>query len=301
VVPGGRALRHLLARPRRLAKDALALAAIALVRPVRDAWRTLRGTHPVRIFTFHRVTDVTRDQISISPEAFRQRVAYVARHHDVVDLETALGAIERRQPLRRPLAAITFDDGYRSVFDHARPILAERGFSACCFVATGLIGTGERFAHDAASPVRAMLEVMDWSELAALRSLGWNIGAHTATHRRLSACRPDDYPREIVAPLAELRGRLGLEQVAIAYPYGGRSDIDAPALEAIAKAGYRACLSNYGGENFPGDALFDVKRLHIGGTHHDPLTWRARVHGIDLAVLRRRVPRLRPRAAAGVT
>jgi peptidoglycan/xylan/chitin deacetylase (PgdA/CDA1 family) len=296
---GGRALRHLLARPRRVAKDLLALAAIGLFRPLRDALRTLRGTHPVRIFTFHRVTELTRDRISISPEAFRRRVAYVARHHDVVDLETALGAIERKQPLHRPLAAITFDDGYRSVFEQARPILAERGLSACCFVVTGLIGTGERFAHDAASPVRAMLEVMDWPDLAALRSLGWSIGAHTATHRRLSACPPDEYPREIAAPLAELRGRLGLEQVAIAYPYGGRGDIDAPALEAIAKAGYRACLSNYGGENFPGGALLDVKRFDIGGTHHDPLTWRARVHGIDLGVLRRRAPRLLPHRAAG--
>jgi peptidoglycan/xylan/chitin deacetylase (PgdA/CDA1 family) len=269
----------------------LALAAIGAYRPIRDMVRTLRGTHAVRIFTFHRVTDLCRDKTSISPEAFRSRVEYIARYHDVVDLQTALRAIERKQPLRRPLAAITFDDGYRSVFDHARPILSERALVACCFASTGLIGTDKRFAHDAASPVRPLLEVMDWAELATLRSLGWGIGSHTATHRRLSACSPDEYPSEIAAPLAELRDRLGLEQVAIAYPYGGREDIDTSARKAIVDAGYCACLSNYGGENFSGDALFDVKRFDLGGTH-EPLSWRARVHGIDLGLVRRWRPRL---------
>jgi peptidoglycan/xylan/chitin deacetylase (PgdA/CDA1 family) len=284
-----------LSRPRRLAKDVLALAVIGVFRPIRDMVRTVRGTHPVRVFTFHRVTDLCRDKISISPEAFRRRIAYIARHHDVVDLETALGAIERKQPLHRPLAAITFDDAYRSVFDYARPILAERGLTACCFAATGLVGTDRRFAHDADSPLRPLLEVMDWTELAALRALGWDIGAHTATHQRLSACPPHEYPGEIAAPLAALRDRLGLEHVAIAYPYGGRTDIDGPALDAIVRAGYRACLSNYGGENFSGDGLFDVKRFNIGGAH-EPLAWRTRVHGIDLGPLRQWRPRLPVRA-----
>jgi peptidoglycan/xylan/chitin deacetylase (PgdA/CDA1 family) len=286
--------------PRRLAKDALTLVAIGVFRPIRDLVRTIRGTHPVRVFTFHRVTDLCRDTISIPPKAFRERLEYVARHHDVVDLETALVALERKQRLRRPLAVITFDDGYRSVFDHARPILVDRALPACCFVTTGLVGTDGRFAHDAASPVRSSLQVMDWTQLVALRSLGWSIGAHTATHKRLSQCPPEEYPQEIVAPLAELRDRLGVERVAIAYPYGRRTDIDGRALDAIVRAGYRACLSNYGGENFAGDGLFDVRRFDIGGAH-EPLAWRARVHGIDLAGLRGWVPSLAPAARTVTT
>lgn len=284
-------------RPRRLLKDALNLLGLGVLRPLRDAWRTLRRRHPVRIFTFHRVTDLTRDTISVPPDAFRERIAYVARHHDVVDIGTALAAIRTGRRLRRPLAAITFDDGYRSVFQHARAILAERGVPACCFVATDVVGTDRRFAHDASSPVRDALDVMDWTELAALHSSGWGIGAHTATHRRLSECAPEEYRRELDAPLAELRKRLGLTDVDIAYPYGGPRDINARALEAITRAGYRACLSNFGGENFPGAALMSVKRFDIGGSHHDPLTWRARAHGLDLRALRRWLRRRGARTA----
>jgi peptidoglycan/xylan/chitin deacetylase (PgdA/CDA1 family) len=272
---------------RRLAKNALMLVLLGVFRPLRDLIRTLRRTHPVRMFTFHRVTDVCRDKITVSPTAFRERVAYIARHHDVVDLETALETIERKRRLRRPLAAITFDDAYRSVYEHARPVLSDRRLPASCFATTDLVGTDRRFAHDASSPVRQFLAVMDWSQLAELRASGWSIGAHTATHRRLSACGPDDYAREIVAPLVELRDRLGLAEVAIAYPYGGRTDINASAREAIIRAGYRACLGNYGGENFPGDGLFDLKRFNIGG-EMETLAWRARVHGIDLGALRPR-------------
>ena len=270
---------------RRVAKDVATLAALVTFRPVRDALRTARGAHPVRVFTFHRVMDLCRDPISLSPEEFRERVAYIARNHDVVDLDRALRAIGRREKLRRPLAVITFDDAYRSVFEQARPILAEGGLTACCFAPTRLVGTDLRFAHDAASPVRDRLEVMSWAELEALRSSGWSIGAHTATHRRLSDCRSEEYEAEIREPLQVLRDRLGLGEVSIAYPYGGPADIDGASLAAVMEAGYTAGLSNYGGENFPGDALFDIKRYNIGGTL-EPLVWRARVHGIELGALR---------------
>lgn len=272
-------------RVRRLAKSGAMLAAIGLARPIRDWWRTMRRTHPVRVFTFHRVTDVCRDKITITPAEFRERVDYIARHHDVVDLGTALRALEEKRPLRRPLAVITFDDAYRSVFEWARPILAERALTASCFAATDLIGTDKRFEHDAASPVRHLLGVMDWNELSALRASGWSIGAHTATHQRLSVCSADAYAAEIDAPLATLRERLGVNDVAIAYPFGGRTDINAQALTAIERAGYRACFSNYGGENFPDDSLIELKRFNIGG-EMEPLAWRARVHGIDLGAWR---------------
>ena len=272
---------NVVARLRRLAKAAVLAVAIGLFRPIRDRWRTLRRRHPVRVFTFQRVTAICRDKVTVTPDGFRERIEYIARHHDVVDLDTALRAIEENRPLRRPLAVITFDDGYQSVFEHARPTLAERGLPASCFVATGYVGTDKRFAHDAASPVRQSLSVMGWTDLGALHASGWTIGAHTATHQRLSACSAEAYATEIDAPLATLRDRLGLEEVAIAYPFGGRADINARARSAVHDAGYRACFSNYGGENFPGDPLLELKRFNIGGDM-DSLAWRARVHGIDL-------------------
>ena len=49
---------------------------------------------------------------------------------------------------RRPLAAVTFDDGYRDVYDVALPVLARKGIPAAVFVVTDLVGTGRAQVHD---------------------------------------------------------------------------------------------------------------------------------------------------------
>jgi len=267
--------------PRALAKRAGLLTTLWLVRPLRDLWRTATGRHPVRVFSFHRITHLSRDAVTISPENFSRQIAYVWRYHDVVTMEQALELIANRRRLRRPAAVLTFDDAYRSLYDVARPLLAERRVPACCFVSTEVVGPGRRFDHDADSPVRAHLEVMTWSHLRQLREEGWSIGGHGASHRRLADCDDRTLQHEIVGPLAILRDCLGIERPPLAYPFGGPDDLSPAARSLARESGYRACFSNFGGENFPGDDLFGLKRISLGGDHAE-IVWMNRTHGIDL-------------------
>jgi len=48
----------------------------------------------------------------------------------------------------KPLAAITFDDGYADFFWHAFPILQRKGIPSALFVVTDLVSTRELQAHD---------------------------------------------------------------------------------------------------------------------------------------------------------
>lgn len=279
--------------PRRLVKLASYLSMFYLFRPLRDLWRGVTGRHPVRVFTFHRISHLCRDGMTISPENLRRQIAYLRRHHDVVTIEQALELIANRARLRRPVAVLTFDDAYRSVYDVARPLLADLGLPACCFVSSDVVGPGRGFAHDASSPVRRYLEVMTWPQLRELRAGGWSIGGHSASHRRLSECDRHTLEQEIVGPLAVLRERLGIERPPLAYPFGGADDLSPAAWSIARMSGYRACFSNFGGENFPGDDLFRLKRIEIGGDH-PTITWMCRVHGIDLGRWRSVWDRARP-------
>ncbi len=268
-------------RARHAIKATATLLALGVVAPVRDALRSVRRRQPVRIFTFHRVSDLCRDGMTVSPAEFRRQVVYIARRHDVRTLAACVDALESGARLRRPLAAITFDDAYRSVYDHALPIMRELGVPATVFVTTELVGSDARFAHDVNSPVRRHLEVMSWDELRRLRDLGWEIGGHSASHRRLSVCDEATLEYELRAPLEALRTHLQVARPSMAYPFGGRADAT-PATMARARAlGYRACCSDYGGENFPDDDPFHLLRFEIGGDHA-PLAWRCRARGIAL-------------------
>jgi peptidoglycan/xylan/chitin deacetylase (PgdA/CDA1 family)/folate-dependent phosphoribosylglycinamide formyltransferase PurN len=266
---------------RRAAKWSAMLVALYFYRPIRDVMRSIRRRHPVRVFTFHRVTYLCRDGMTVSPDVFESQVEYLARHHDILSLEEGLSIIRNSSRLKRPAAVLTFDDGYRSVFETARPVLSRHGIQACCFVCTDVVGTTQRFAHDRESPVREHLDVMNWEELADLLACGWSVGSHTATHARLSTCENGVLQRELDEPRRALRDRLHIKADVLAYPFGSREDLSPHALSAAEESGYSTVFSNFNGENTTGDQSILLKRIDIGGDHEE-VAWRTLIHGIDL-------------------
>lgn len=288
-----RSLRRIRVRvrdPLGLAKLVVAGVWLCAWRPLRDAIRTALGRHPVRVFTFHRVTSLCRDGMTISPEMFMRQIDFVRRHHTMVSLDRAVELLAPGQRLRRPVAALTFDDGYGSVGSVAAPLMRDRGLTGTCFVCTDFIGTERRFDHDASSAVRDSMKVMDWSELSALREAGWQVGAHTASHVRLSVVSRTALHDELRAPLSILREWSGSPHVAMAYPFGGPDDITTDGVLEAKEAGYSALVSNVAGENLPGDDPFSVRRVDIGGDH-DPIMWKAAALGLDLGRWKRRMGR----------
>ena len=280
--------RRLAVRPDHLriwGKRVAALGVLGLYRPLRDLTRTLRGTHPIRIFTYHRVSALSRDGMTIRPRVFGRQAEYIARTHRVASLEAALDLVRSGARLRRPVAVITFDDGYRSVHDVAAPELARRGLVGTCFVCTSLVDTDERLPHDDTDRLRRHFDLMGWRELASLRRAGWSIGAHTATHARLAACNADALDGELADPLAALRSRMGMGDVALAYPFGGPDDVPPGFARIAQEAGYAACLSNFGGENPTGTDPWSLHRIDLGGDH-DELAWRAAARGVPLSAIR---------------
>ncbi len=130
--------------------------------------------------------------------------------------------------------------------------------------------------------MRAHLELMGWDEVKALCDEGWTVGAHTVSHARLAGCAGEALRREVLEPVATIRSRLARRSVTMAYPFGRRHDISEDARTLVRDCGYAACLSNFGGENYPPGDLMDVRRIDIGGDHAD-LGWKAQVHGCDLS------------------
>ena len=148
---------------------------------------------------------------------------------------------------------VTFDDGFRNVFDHALPILAARKLRAIQFLVAGLIGGEDAWDRAIGEPPQALMDdgmVREW--LAA----GHEIGSHTLTHPHLPALPREQARAEIFDSKRRLEDRFGVPIRHFCYPYG---DQDEAVRAMVAEAGYASAPTVAFGTNLPGA---DPRALH---------------------------------------
>jgi peptidoglycan/xylan/chitin deacetylase (PgdA/CDA1 family) len=107
-----------------------------------QADRLLRMLRPdsVAIFMYHGVSadpDALRRGDRVSPEDLDRQLAWIRAHMEVHRLREWVGRPQERR--KRPGAAITFDDGLRSLLTIARPILERHACPATVFLCPGLV------------------------------------------------------------------------------------------------------------------------------------------------------------------
>jgi methionyl-tRNA formyltransferase len=258
------------------AKELVFWAYVALARPLPRWFLGLVDRQRITVILYHRVSDARRDSLTVGIEQFERQMQAVVRHCQVVSIEDLVrGRVSRRT--RRPIVAVTFDDGYRDNAEHAAPVLLRYGVPAAFFVSTQLIESDRGFPHDR-EKLRMVIPAMDWRQVAFLHRNGFTVGSHTQTHINCVRGDPQDVEREIVGSMATLRERLGLAAPIFAYPYGGRTDFNEHWRQRVRQAGYIGCLSAYGERNPAPVEPFNVRRT---GINHGFGRWafRARLEG----------------------
>ena len=205
---------------------------------------------------------------------FERQIRWLRDHFAVVPLEELVSRLMLSRSVRG-LAAVTFDDGYVGVFEHAWPLLRDLGLSATVFIIADAPGREEGFWWDdpdvlrVHSPERQRRLLTDfqgdrkmivdfvaptrppWQPHSWCRPAGWDvitqaavsglqIGAHSATHRALPTLNDADLERELVESRDVIRRRTGVAPLFFTYPYGLW---DERVRGATRSAGYRAAFT----------------------------------------------------------
>jgi len=117
--------------------------------------RRSRSSEDVNIIAYHRVVaDIEKAEdesyygLVVSTSTFREHCELLKQNYSVVSLEHAADVLKRKRRSHRPLAVITFDDGYLDFYEEAFPILKELGITATVFLPTTCIGQDQPLAHD---------------------------------------------------------------------------------------------------------------------------------------------------------
>jgi peptidoglycan/xylan/chitin deacetylase (PgdA/CDA1 family) len=164
------------------------------------------------ILTFHSV-DESGSVLSYSPRTFNMLLdAFERGGIPILELDELL------RPETQCGVALTFDDGIRTVFTEALPILRSHSATAHLFLTTGFVGMSKRWPSQARStPVFKMLR---WSEIEALQGMGMRIEAHTASHPDLRQLSDAAVRAECKSADEIIVSRLGVRPRYFAYPYG---------------------------------------------------------------------------------
>lgn len=192
----------------------------------------------VLVLCYHAVSDRWPAGMAVAPDRLEEQLGSLVRRGYVgARFTEAVWS----PPARRTLA-VTFDDAFRSVLEHALPVLDRLGLPATVFVPTAFAHHERALAwpgiEEWASGAHAgELAAMDWQELAVLADRGWEIGSHTVTHPRLTQLGDAALARELAWSRAAVEERLGLPCRSIAYPYG---DVDGRVAAEARRAGYAA-------------------------------------------------------------
>jgi peptidoglycan/xylan/chitin deacetylase (PgdA/CDA1 family) len=202
----------------------------------------------VVIFGYHRfVNNVKRPDTEITPAAFEAQMQELKNKNiSVIPMQDFLAWRRGEKAIPSKSAIITFDDGWKSQYEVAWPIMKKFNYPFTLFIYTEGIKPG----HFSGG------ESLSWEQLAEMRDAGVDIQGHTATHSDLrkpydkvakKKLSPPEYEewlqKEIVGSKQMIEQKLGVKVNCFAVPYGFHN---AHIEEVVMKAGYEALFTVYG-------------------------------------------------------
>jgi peptidoglycan/xylan/chitin deacetylase (PgdA/CDA1 family) len=228
----------------------VAAASPKITKPVVDQ------TAQTIIFCYHLLVDKVRyPGTEITPPAFEAQMKELKDHGiTVISLQDLLAWKRGEKNIPPRCAVITFDDGYKSQYEVAWPILKKYGYPFTMFIYTEGVRGGSLGGGGA----------ITWEQLADMRDNGVDIEAHSATHQdlreghtitlagpggkktrtKLTGPQYEQWVRnEVVGSKELLEQRLGIKVNCFAVPFGNYNE---HVKELARNAGYEAMFTVYG-------------------------------------------------------
>jgi hypothetical protein len=140
---------------------------------------SLQGYQTVPVLSYHQFSATESNKMTVTKSAFQEQMKFLKDNgYRVITLDQLFDFLDFKAPLPRKSVVITIDDGWRSAYDIAYPILKAQGFPATLFVYTDLILGGEK--------------TLSWDLVKELAENGIDIQCHTKSHFDLTLADKKD-------------------------------------------------------------------------------------------------------------
>jgi len=210
------------------------------------------------ILIYHRFGDNRYPITNVGIENFKEQMAYLAQNgYHVVPLSELVAMLKDNRPLPEKVAAITIDDGYRTVYTEAWPILKSYGFPFTVFLYVKAVDRG-------------YTDFVTWEQVREMEAAGADFEDHSYSHFHLANWPSDmteqDYRQWIRNDLLKgnekLTAKLGHSPRYLAIPYGEYNRI---VIEEAKAVGYDAIFTQDPGSVSDDTDIFQCPREPILG------------------------------------
>lgn len=224
---------------------------------------TFKRLNGVKVLMYHRLTDAEEARANdhwttVPQQSFREHLKILESFNftAITFNDLRLHILEEIELPKKPVI-ITFDDAYKDFYELGYPLLKEFGMRAVIF-ALGDRSIKENSWDDPGKIPLAPL--MNDEELQYLHNEGFEIGAHSCTHPKLTEIPIEEAEREIVESKVALEKLLNTRVHSFCYPYGLENE---KIHEIVKDAGFDFGCTVYNGPTNFGQSLFNIHRITI--------------------------------------
>ena len=229
-----------------------------------------REPNGATVLIYHRVGGPGRDELDVTVADFERQLDVLSSHR-VDALDEAVAALESGDAAHR--VVISFDDGFRDVYENAWPRLRDRGLPFIVYVASSRIDATMDWAGSTAKETG--VPALTWTQLGEMVQSGLcTVGNHTHSHVRPELLSENELDR----CTETVQQQLGVTPEHFAFPWGQ----PVPQLDPALRTRFRTAATSQVTRNVPGVDLMRLGRVPVRGSDPVPF-FAAKLRGELLA------------------
>lgn len=221
------------------------------------------------VLVYHHVASNTPKSTSVSVEQFKQHLGLIDELGlTVVPLTTITDAIKQQKTVNNNWVAITFDDGFRNVYENAYPLLQQKNIPFTIFVNPTVVRPSRLYAS--------------WSQLKTMAENGGVIANHTLNHENLvkDGLSREQIKQNLLDTEQAIIKHIGQQHKILAYPYGEYNDEVKGILNELNFVGF---AQHSGAINETND-LQALPRFPANGIYANPKTLKNKLNSLPFSI-----------------
>lgn len=215
------------------------------------------------ILCYHAVDPRWESPMAVTPREWAEQARWLARHRTVVPLAEATARLDRRGRLPRGMVALTFDDGFASLYDEMFPVLRRYGLPATVFLVAQTLSAQGRPVDWVDTAPEWPLATLTVDQVLEMQDAGVDFQSHSWAHQDLTTLDDAELRRDLADSRDVLESLLGRPVRQLCYPRGRH---DSRVQDAARRTGHTHAYALPERPEPPGDFAIPRVGVHRGNS-----------------------------------